>query len=117
MSAKSYPDSVAFYCWPADGSGQPAEAFDVAGHSVFSAVVGIPDDTDNVTSMDETVTFADQSGAHLMSPVTVSLGHPATVRLNISGVTQLAVTCTGLNTQTQQTANGNPIALGNARIS
>jgi hypothetical protein len=116
MSAKSYPDSVTFICQPANG-GQPTEAFDVAGHTLFTAVVGIPDDTSNVTSVDETVTFADQSGTDLMNPVTVSLGHPATVQLNISGVTQLAVTCAGINTQTQQSANGYAITLGNAQIS
>lgn len=116
MSAKPYPDSVTFFCLPGSG-GQPTEAFDVAGHTNFTAVVGIPDDTGNVTSVDETVTFADQSGTDLMNPVTVSLGHPATVQLNISGVTQLAVTCTGINTQTQQTANGYAVTLGNAEIS
>ncbi len=117
MSARSYADSVTFECIPADGAGQPAEAFDVAGHSLFTAVVGIPDDTNDVTSVNETVVFANQSGTALMSPVTVSLGHPATVRLNISGVTQLAITCTGINTQSQQVDNGNPVTLGNAQIS
>jgi hypothetical protein len=116
MSAKPYPDSVTFNCLPASG-GQPAEAFDVAGHTLFTAVVGIPDDTSDVTGVDETVTFSNQSGTRLMNPVTVSLGHPATVTLNITGVTQLAVTCTGINTQTQQSTNGNPITLGNAQIS
>jgi hypothetical protein len=52
-----------------------------------------------------------------MSPVTVSLGHPATVRLNVTGVTQLAITCTGVNTQSQQSDNGNPVTLGDAQIS
>jgi hypothetical protein len=65
----------------------------------------------------QTVTFSSQSGTRLMNPVTVSLGRPATVRLNITGVTQLAVTCTGINTQTRQSPNGNPITLGNAQIS
>lgn len=116
MSATPYPDSVTFWCLPGS-SGQPTEAFDVAGHSLFMAVVGIPDNTNDVTSVDETVTFADQAGTPLMNPVTVSLGHPATVRLNISAVTQLAVTCTGLNTQNQQSANGYDVTLGNAQIS
>jgi hypothetical protein len=117
MSAKSYADSVTLECIPADGDGQPADAFDVAGHKLFTAVVGIPDNTSNVTSVNETVVFANQSGTALMRPVTVSLGHPATVRVNISGVTQLAVTCTGLNTQSQQGVNGNPVTLGDAQIS
>jgi hypothetical protein len=117
MSAKPYTDSVTLDCIPADGQGEPADAFDVAGHKLFTAVVGIPDDTSDVTSVNETVVFANQSGTALMSPVTVSLGHPAKVRLNISGVTQLAVTCTGVNTQSQQSDNGNPVTLGDAQIS
>ncbi len=116
MSATPYADSVTFWCLPGS-SGRPTEAFDVAGHSLVTAVVGIPDNTNDVTSVNETVTFADQAGTPLMNPVTVSLGHPATVRLNISAVTQLAVTCTGLNTQTQQGANGYDVTLGNAQIS
>ena len=117
VSAKSYTDSVTFQCIPADGQGQPAIAFDVAGHKLFTAVVGIPANASDVTSVNETVVFANQSGTALMSPVTVSLGHPATVRLNVTGVTQLAITCTGVNTQSQQSDNGNPVTLGDAQIS
>ena len=39
------------------------------------------------------------------------------VQLNISGVTQLGMTCTGLNTQTQQQDNSNVVTLGNASVS
>jgi hypothetical protein len=84
---------------------------------VFKAVVGIPDDAPNATSVDETITFTNQAGAQLSKPVTVSLGKTATVQLNISGVTQLGMTCTGLNTQTQQQDNSNVVTLGNASVS
>jgi hypothetical protein len=117
MSSTAYPSSVTFNCDGPANNDQPDEAFDVAGHTLFRAVVGIPDNTQDATSLNETVTFADQGGAQLMRPVVVSLGNPATVRLNISGVTQLEMTCSGTDPQTQQQENGNQVTLGNAYIS
>jgi len=117
MSARTYPNSIMFDC---DGSiigVQPDVAYDVAGHTVFHAVVGIPDNAQNATNVNETVSFANQSGALLIKPVVVSLGNPTTVQMNISGVTQLEMTCTGTNTQTQQPDNGEELALGNAYVS
>jgi hypothetical protein len=49
--------------------------------------------------------------------VNVCLGHPATVQLNASQVTQLEATCSGINTQNQQQDNTNVVTLGNAYIS
>jgi hypothetical protein len=117
MSAKQYPDSVTLDCYGPQGNGQPDVAFNVAGHSLFKAVVGIPDNASDATSLDETVIFANQAGAQLIKPVIVSLGHPASVQLNISSVTQLEVTCTGTNTQNQQQENSNELTLGNAYVS
>jgi hypothetical protein len=114
MSAKAYPDSITFYCDGPLGNGQPDEAFDVAGHSLFKAEVGIPDNAANATSLDETVIFANQAGVQLIKPIVVSLGHPAAVTLNIAGVTQLEVSCTGINAQNQQQDDNNVLTLGNA---
>jgi hypothetical protein len=116
MSAKAYPDSDTFYCYGPQGNGQPDEAFNVAGHSQFKAEVGIPDNTTNATSLDETVIFANQAGVQLIKPIIVSLGHPAAVTLNITGVTQVEVSCTGTNTQNQQPENNNVLTLGNAFV-
>lgn len=117
ISAKAYPNSITFSCGGSYSNGQPDEAYDVAGHSLFKAEIGIPDTATNATSLDETVIFANQAGVQLMKPVVVSLGHPAAVQLNISRVTQLEVTCTGVNTQNQQQENGNSLTLGNAFVS
>ena len=117
MSAKAYPDSSTFYCEGPQGNGQPDEAFDVAGHSLFKTEVGIPDNAANATSLDETVIFANQAGVQLVKPIVVSLGHPAAVTLNISGVAQLEVSCTGINTQNQQQDDSNVLTLGNAFVS
>lgn len=117
MSAKAYPNSSTFYCEGPQGNGQPDVAFDVAGHSLFKAEVGIPDDASDATSLDETIIFANQAGVQLLKPIVVSLGHPAAVSLNISGVAQLEVSCTGVNTQNQQQENTNELTLGNAFVS
>ncbi len=61
--------------------------------------------------------FGDQAGVQLTKPIVVSLGHAAAVKLNISSVTQLEVSCTGINTQNQQQDNGNAVTLGNAFVS
>ncbi len=117
MSAVPYPDSVTFDCVGTVGNDQPAEAFNVAGRSVFHAVVGIPDNASDATSLDETVTFANQDGTQLVKPIVVSLGSPVRVRLNIAGVNQLEVNCSGVDPHTQQTNDNNEVTLGNASIS
>jgi NPCBM/NEW2 domain len=117
MSSKSYQDSVTFACNGTYGNDQPDVAYDVSGSQAFTAVVGIPDNTPNVTGVDETVIFASQDGTQLAKPVVVSLGSPARVHLNISSVTQLEVTCTGVDVHTHQPDNGGPLTLGNAGIS
>jgi hypothetical protein len=118
MSAKSYPKSVTFSCNGTFGQDGPDEAYDVAGHHLFTAVVGIPDNASNATDLAETVTFASENGTPLAKPVVVSLGSPATVEINISGVTQLQMTCTGQDENNQQLQeNGNQLALGDAAIS
>lgn len=118
MSAKSYPNSVTFQCDGPQGSENPAdEAWDIAGNTLFTAVVGIPDNATDATGLDETVIFASQNGTQLGKPVVISLGSPAQVSLNVSGVTQLQVTCTGVSEPGHQQEDGNQLTLGNAHIS
>lgn len=118
MSAKSYPDSVTFSCDGPQGGYQPEdEAYDVAGNTLFTAVVGIPDNADDATGLAETVIFASQNGTQLGKPVVVSLGSPARVSLNISRVTQLQVTCTGVVEPGHQQDDSNQLTLGDAHIS
>src|ERR1022692_457987 len=117
MSSKSYPNSITFSCDGAIDNDRPDVAYDIAGNHIFTAVVGIPDNTPNVTSIAETVVFANQNGVQLIKPVVVSLGSPANVQLNVSNVTQLEVTCTGIDVHTHQPDNDNPVTLGNAGVS
>ena len=116
ISAHPYVNSIAFYC-NGQQSGQPDEAFDVAGSSTFTAVLGIPDDTQNATGLIATITFSNESGQRIGQQFQVSLGHPADVTLDIKGVTQLGMTCDGRNRQTSETANGFDVAFGDAAVS
>jgi hypothetical protein len=116
ISARPYPKSILFPC---DGSpgGQPREAYDVAGNSAFIAEVGIPDNMQDATNDIATVTFSNESGRQIGTPVQVSLGHPIKVRLSISGVTQLGMTCAGRNASTNQAVYNFEVSLGNGGVS
>ena len=116
IAANPYVKSITFNCW-GQQSGQPDEAFDVAGSSTFTAVLGIPDDTQNATGLIATITFSNESGQRIGQQFQVSLGHPADVTLDIKGVTQLGMTCDGRNRQTSETANGFDVAFGDAAVS
>ena len=116
IAANPYVNSITFNCW-GQQSGQPDEAFDVAGSSTFTAVLGIPDDTQYATGLIATITFSNESGQRIGQPVQVSLGHPANVMLDINGVTQLGMTCDGRNRQTSQTASDFHVAFGDAAVS
>lgn len=116
IAAVPYPNSIAFGCNGSDG-GHPDEAYDIAGNSVFTAEVGIADNTNNVTGVIATVVFSNEAGQQLGKPVQVSLGHPKKVTLNIGGVTQLAMTCNGRDAQTSQAVDSFNVALGDAGVS
>jgi hypothetical protein len=116
ISAKPYPNSIEFACNGASSDG-PGEAFDVAGSTTFTAEVGIPDDSEDVTGVLATVTFSNEAGQQIGQQIRVSLGHPVPVRLNVSGVTQLGMTCNGVHQQTNQLADGFDVALGNGGVS
>lgn len=115
MVAKSYPNSLAFYCEGPNGD-QPDVAYDVAGSTTFNAEVGIPDNMSDATNVIATVTFTDQAGQRVGKPVQVSLGHPVPVTLDVSGVDQLGITCVGRDARTNQSESSFQVAMGDARI-
>lgn len=117
MSAKSYANSITFDCDGVMSNGAPDEAFDVAGSSKFTAVVGVPDDTTDVTGYIATITFSNEAGQQVGHPVQVSLGHPVNVSLDIGGVTQLGMTCVGRNRQNNSSVDGFPVGFGDAGVS
>ena len=116
MSAKSYPNSVELSCSGGSAS-QPGIAYNVAGNTTFTAEIGIPDNMSNATDVTATITFSDESGQQVGKPVQVSLGHPASVSLNIKGITQLGMTCNGVDDANNQSTSGFDVALGSAAVS
>jgi hypothetical protein len=116
IGAQPYAKSISFYCNGGSGN-EPDEAYDVAGSTTFTAYAGIPDNMQNATDVVATITFSNESGQQVGKPVQVSLGHPVQVKLNISGVIQLGLTCNGRNARTSQAVTGFQVALGNAGVS
>lgn len=114
IAAKVYPNTIT---WGCGNSSTPNEAYDVAGSSVFTAEVGIADNAQGATGVTSTVTFTNESGKQIGQPVQLSLGHPVSLRLNIRGVTQLGMSCTGRDQQTSQPAYDFSVSLGNAGVS
>jgi hypothetical protein len=118
ISAQPYPNSISFGCAGTEGlNGQPDEAYDVAGSNTFTAEIGLADDTQGVTGVIATVTFSNEAGQQLGNPVEVSLGHPEAVTLNVTGVTQLGLSCIGRDAHTNQAVTSFSVALGNAGVS
>ena len=117
IAADPYPNSISFDCDGGGGAGTPDEAFDVAGSGTFTAEVGIADNMQNATDVIATVMFTDESGQLIGKPVQVSLGHPVKVKLSIGNVTQLGMTCSGRDAQTDQAAGSFQVALGSASVS
>jgi hypothetical protein len=116
IAAQPYAKSILFYCNGGSGA-EPDEAYDVAGSSTFTAMAGIPDNMQNATDVIATITFSNESGQQIGTPIQVSLGHPVKVRLSIGGVTQLGVTCNGRNARTSQATSSFAVALGDAGVS
>lgn len=115
MVARPYPNSLSFYCEGPSGD-QPDVAYDVAGSTTFNAEVGIPDNMSGATDVIATITFTDQADQRVGKPVQVSLGHPAAVSLDVTGVDQLGMTCVGRDARTNQSESSFQVAMGDARI-
>jgi hypothetical protein len=115
IAAQEYTSSLLFGCYGPNGD-QPDEAYDVAGSSTFTAVVGIPDDASDATNVIVSVTFTNEASQRVGQPVQVSLGHPVRVRLHIAGVTQLGVSCVARDARTGQGLGNIQVALGNAQV-
>jgi len=117
IAAKPYVNSISFDCNGDEYGGAPDVAFDVAGSTTFTTEVGIPDDTPDVTGFIATITFSNESGQQIGQPIQVSLGHPVSAALNITGVTQLGMTCVGRDRQTNNAVSGFQVGLGDAGVS
>jgi hypothetical protein len=114
LSAVRYPRGISFDC---DTATETHLQWNVAGNSRFSATAGIDDNTQNTYGVVAEFIFYDQDGRRLLpKPVEVSVGHPAKVALNLSGVVSLRMTCSGRDAKTNDrkdtaAAFGDPIVI------
>jgi hypothetical protein len=93
LSANRYSRGISFYCYRATST---ILQWNVAGSSSFSATAGIDDNTENTYGVVAEFQFYDQDGRKLRAkPVEVSVGHPAKVTLDLTGVVSLRMTCSG----------------------
>jgi hypothetical protein len=108
ISNVDYPNSVTLNC-----ANSATTDWDVAGYASFTTTLGIPDTARGATGSTITMTFANENGQTLDVAKT-SIGQPANVRIPLTGVHRLAISCT------RQSSNGygyNQVALGNASFS
>lgn len=108
ISNVDYPYSTRFYC-PSNSTLD----WNVAGYSIFTTVLGIPDNAQGATGATITMTFSDQNGK-VLSVNKTAIGQPANVKIPISGVERLVVTC---NRTANNGSGYNQVALGNAAVS
>jgi hypothetical protein len=114
FSSQQYPRSVSLYCYAAT---QTYLQWNVAGNSTFSTTAGIADDAQDAYGIIAEFTFYDQDGHQLTpKPVDVSVGHPVPVRIDLSRVVNLRVTCAARDATTSEersvTASlGDPITI------
>ncbi|MBS2961867.1 hypothetical protein KGA66_02325 [Actinocrinis puniceicyclus] len=108
ISGTDYPYSSRFNC-----PSYSAIDWNVAGYSVFTATLGIPDNASGATGATVTMTFSDQNGK-VLSVNKTAIGQPAVVRIPLSGVDRLIVSC---NRSANNGSNYNYVALGNGAVS
>jgi hypothetical protein len=105
IGAVSYADSVRFTC-----SGTGNLVYNVAGYKFLTTLFGVPSDADNAVGNTMTITFLGDGSTQLGQPISVSLGHPQSVHLDLQGSSQLEIACRVSDN------DGMDAALGNATI-
>jgi hypothetical protein len=114
LSATRYPRGISFYCSTATDTHLQ---WNVAGNSRFSGTAGIDDNTQNAFGKVVEFLFYDQDGRRLLAkPIEVSVGHPAKVKLDLTNVVSLRMTCSSRDAKTNDQNNtyavfGDPIVV------
>jgi hypothetical protein len=109
MSGTVYPHGTLWYC----ATDSRSLVYAVSGARVFSAAIGIPDNESAAGDV-IAVSFYDQNKNQLGKTVSVSLGHPAKVRVDLGSAVQLEISCIGTAGITDGGTLG--VGLGNAKL-
>ena len=112
LSGKRYPRSISFRC------SRPTYSYiewNVAGSREFSATLGVADDTSDAFGRVVEMIFYDQDGHQIGKPTDVSLGHPASITLQLTGVVHLRMACSGRDAKTSDQVEVRA-AMGDAKV-
>jgi len=97
LSNRSYPRSVSLYC--DDGY----VIYNTSGSSQLTVQLGVADNASEANGAISDIAFYDQDDRKLGKTVVVSLAHPARVTLDLAGVVQTKITCSGRDRVTDET--------------
>jgi hypothetical protein len=113
LSAKRYPRSVSMSC---ETPTSTFNEWNVAGSKEFNATVGVADDASNAFGVIAEFIFYDQDGHQLGQPYDVSVGHPLPVKIDLTTMVHLRITCSGRDAKTNARRSLS-VVLGDASIS
>ena len=90
IGATTYKNSIRLRCGDTSGT----VIYDLfGGYSSLDGVVGIPNDAANAAGVTVTVTFSQEDGSALQQPLSVALGRPQKLHVDLDGVEELAISC------------------------
>jgi hypothetical protein len=90
LAGRSYPHSILMYCTEDSNSLR----YNVADMDTFTATIGIPDDEDAAGIVVD-MSFQDEARRPLGETVSVALGQPQQVSINLGNAVQLDIGCIG----------------------
>ena len=99
FSGERHTRGIQFYCSRAKTS---VLQWNVAGMTRFNATAGIDDAMENTFGKAVEFLFYDQDGRKLGKPVEVSVGHPKAVKLDLTNVVSLRMTCATRDAKTNE---------------
>jgi hypothetical protein len=107
-----YSDSIRFNCGDQDYTS--SLVYDVAGYSALQLTLGVPDNATDAAGNSAAIRFLKDGGSTQLIPqVTVALDQAQTVTVQLSGTSQLEISCTA---SSSIPSGGLDIALGNAAL-
>ncbi|MGH8835847.1 MAG: hypothetical protein ACRDWG_12785 [Actinomycetes bacterium] len=96
MSNRTYPHSVEVAC------GDTYLIYNTSGSSQLTATLGVADNASNANGAIADLSFYDQDDRQISKTASVSIAHPATVTLDMTGVVQTKIMCFGRDRVTDE---------------
>lgn len=113
IGTTTLPNSIRFTCsFPGFGSG--SITYNVAGYKSMTSTIGVPNDATNGVGNSAKITFLKDGTTQLGTPLTIVVGRPQTIHLDLRDATQLQIQCAAKNSGNLGAAMD--IALGDATL-